>query len=499
MRHRDASRADGRSPSTTTDSTLDDHGHPARPSDERFGHPRGNRARPRDRPSVRAAPLVVARQGAHRALERARRHAQGRRPVVLRRVLGRADPRDRPVGRRAAGRRREPAHARARADRQICSVRRPRSGSTARSRRRRDEGGIAAIVSIVLLVIGATTSLAELKSSLDEIFGSDGERRRRAGSSLVRARAYALGLILTLGFLLVTSLFANAALVERDDLGRRAVRALGRVDRADHRRSVDLRQHRGALRGCLRWLPSRHIGARAVVRATLISATLSPSAGGSSRRGSRRSEAVSSFGAAASLALVLLWFYYSAVIFYTAAIVAAGDVRRDARARRATRWLDAPPVAGDGGDDRCGVVHRVVTRAATAAGLLAFPREQRPLDRLGLVVAAAWALILLQVALAFAQHPRCAQAGEREQAATDRRHGARPCISRRRDVGGAAFSGTKPRHTDNKERTYELHHLAGGGRHPRLACEPHHEDRRAAGHRPQHRRRHRRRAASEAG
>ena len=54
------------------------------------------------------------------------------------------------------------------------------------------KSGIAAIISLVLLIVGATTSLAELKSSLDEIFGSDGIKDE-GWLTLVRARAYALG------------------------------------------------------------------------------------------------------------------------------------------------------------------------------------------------------------------------------------------------------------------------------------------------------------------
>lgn len=184
------------------------------------------------------------------------------------------------------------------------------------------KGGIAALVSVVLLVIGATTSLAELKSSLDEIFGT-GNMHEEGWLTLVRARAYAFGLILTLGFLLVLSLFANASLTsllhwsgERFGLdGAWVARAISEV-------STFLST--GALFAAVyAWLPSRHIGARAVVRATLISAALFTIGRWVVSTWLATSEAVSSFGAAASLALVLLWFYYSAVIFYTAALLTA--------------------------------------------------------------------------------------------------------------------------------------------------------------------------------
>jgi len=81
------------------------------------------------------------------------------------------------------------------------------------------------------------------------------------------------------------------------------------------------------------WLPTRHIGWRAVVRATLISAALFSIGRWVVATWLATSDAVSSFGAAAALALVLLWFYYSAAIFYTAAILAADDAHANAKAK----------------------------------------------------------------------------------------------------------------------------------------------------------------------
>jgi membrane protein len=108
---------------------------------------------------------------------------------------------------------------------------------------------------------------------------------RRGWLSLVRARAYALGLILTLGFLLVLSLFANAALTSALSWGGERFGFSGRVV-ARSSRGLDLRQHRALFAAVYAWLPTRHIGWRAVVRATLISARCSRSGAGSWRRGS---------------------------------------------------------------------------------------------------------------------------------------------------------------------------------------------------------------------
>ena len=207
------------------------------------------------------------------------------------------------------------------------------------------KSGLAALLSVVLLVIGATTSLAELKSGLDEIFGT-GKEHEESWLSLVRARAFAFGLILTLGFLLVLSLFANASLTSVLHWGGERFGLSGAwVARAISEVSTFVST--GALFAAVyAWLPSRRIGVRAVIRATLISAALFTIGRWVVSTWLATSEAVSSFGAAASLALVLLWFYYSAVIFYTAAVIAAEtgvakDVRRKpADGERATASQD---------------------------------------------------------------------------------------------------------------------------------------------------------------
>ena len=208
------------------------------------------------------------------------------------------------------------------------------------------KGGLAAIISVVLLVVGATTSLAELKSSLDEIFGT-AKPNEESWLSLVRARAYAFGLILTLGFLLVLSLFANASLTSAlhwtsDRFGLEGAWIARAISEASTFVSTA-----ALFAAVYAWLPSRRIGWRAVVRATLISAALFTIGRWVVATWLATSEAVSSFGAAASLALVLLWFYYSAVIFYTAALLAAetGDRPRGAAGRDARDDRERRPAA----------------------------------------------------------------------------------------------------------------------------------------------------------
>lgn len=73
-------------------------------------------------------------------------------------------------------------------------------------------GGLWATgVAIVLLLIGATSVFAELKGSLDELWGVE-KSRLSAVNVLLRTRLLSFGLVLVLAFLLLISLVISAAL-----------------------------------------------------------------------------------------------------------------------------------------------------------------------------------------------------------------------------------------------------------------------------------------------
>jgi membrane protein len=71
---------------------------------------------------------------------------------------------------------------------------------------------LATAVSIVTLVIGATTVFAELQSDLDRIWRVPAPARVNGIWSFVRSRLLSFGLVLGLGFLLLVSLVVSAAI-----------------------------------------------------------------------------------------------------------------------------------------------------------------------------------------------------------------------------------------------------------------------------------------------
>jgi membrane protein len=71
---------------------------------------------------------------------------------------------------------------------------------------------MAAVVSLVTLVIGATTVFAELQSDLDRIWRVPPPAQENGIWALLRTRLLSFGLVLGLGFLLLVSLLVSAAI-----------------------------------------------------------------------------------------------------------------------------------------------------------------------------------------------------------------------------------------------------------------------------------------------
>ena len=73
------------------------------------------------------------------------------------------------------------------------------------------EGAISSALSVVMLLVGATTVFSELESDLNRIWRVPASKQSGIWT-LLRTRVLSLGLVVTIGFLLMVSLVANAAL-----------------------------------------------------------------------------------------------------------------------------------------------------------------------------------------------------------------------------------------------------------------------------------------------
>jgi membrane protein len=182
------------------------------------------------------------------------------------------------------------------------------------------KAGIAAIVAFIVALVGATTVFAELKDSLDQIWGVQAKAPTGLWG-LLRSRLLSFGLVLVLAFLLLVSLAVNAALaVLSGDLARWfgiegavAVGVLGFV--------VAMLVVTGMFAAIYKLLPEVELAWKEVVGAALLTAVLFSIGRFAIGLYLGNSAPASSFGAAGSLAVLLLWVYYSAIIFFLGAEV----------------------------------------------------------------------------------------------------------------------------------------------------------------------------------
>ena len=173
-------------------------------------------------------------------------------------------------------------------------------------------GRIATIVSVVTLLIGANTALAELKAGLDQIWDVPGNERQGFWY-FIRTRILSVGLILALGFLLLVSLAISAALAALERFWARdeaVAVVVGWLNAAFAFALVVL------LFGTIyKVLPSIRVAWRDVFIGALVTALLFTMGKFVIGAYLGNSGLASTYGAAGSVVLLLVWVYYSAQIF----------------------------------------------------------------------------------------------------------------------------------------------------------------------------------------
>jgi membrane protein len=196
------------------------------------------------------------------------------------------------------------------------------------------DGTIATVVSIVTLLLGATTVFAALEAALEQIWGA----RQLVPSGFrgwIRARVLSFGLILAVGFLLLVSLSLSTALTAlREAIGRRFTKFVVIAGALDFAISVGLVT--GLIALIYRYMPARRMEWRPILWGALVTALLFHLGRWGIAWYLGRSTQPSAFGAAASFAALLLWLYYSAQIFLLGAEFTAcfGGVRELHPAKR---------------------------------------------------------------------------------------------------------------------------------------------------------------------
>ena len=176
------------------------------------------------------------------------------------------------------------------------------------------DSAIATLVGIGLLILGATTVIAELQTALDRIWRAPALQKTGSIWGFVRARLLSIGLILGIAFLLMVSLVLSAALAM---LGKWwepwfggwtvLLQAVNFVVDFMLTTLMFAMIYKIMPRVKIRW---HDVWVGAIVTAALFAV-------GKFLIGLYigRSGVASGFGAAASLVVILVWVYYSAQIF----------------------------------------------------------------------------------------------------------------------------------------------------------------------------------------
>ncbi|HEV7613824.1 MAG TPA: YihY/virulence factor BrkB family protein [Steroidobacteraceae bacterium] len=175
------------------------------------------------------------------------------------------------------------------------------------------QGLVATVVSVVTLLIGATTVLSTLETLLEQIWKSDALASVGV-RGWIRTRFLSLGFILTLGFLLLVSLTISTGISTlQKHIGNQHSAAVWMIGALDLLLSVILVAFLFAL--IFRYMPSRRLPWRVVAIGGLLTAVLFDVGRWAVGLYLAHSTQPSAFGAAASFATLLLWLYYTSLIF----------------------------------------------------------------------------------------------------------------------------------------------------------------------------------------
>jgi len=176
------------------------------------------------------------------------------------------------------------------------------------------KGVVATIVSLIVLVIGATTVFAELQSALDRIWQVPPAQKISSLWATLRSRLLSLGFILGLGFLLLVTLVASAGVAA---LGGWANGLLPGWELLLQVINTVISLGIAALLFAMifKIMPQAKVSWRDVWVGAAVTAVLFEVGKTLIGLYIGKSGVTSSFAAAGSLVVLLVWVYYSAQIF----------------------------------------------------------------------------------------------------------------------------------------------------------------------------------------
>lgn len=200
--------------------------------------------------------------------------------------------------------------------RQVMGPDAARALHSAAERARPDQGAWwSTLLGVLLLVTAASTVFVQLQQSLNQIWRVTSKPSRSGFKVFLKTRLLSLALVLTIGFLLLVSLFASAAITALIRFAESVIPLPGAVLKAaDLTVSLIVVTLLFAL--IFRILPDVKIAWRDVWKGALLTAVLFLVGRFIISSYLAYSSTASIYGAAGSLVVILLWVYYSSLILF---------------------------------------------------------------------------------------------------------------------------------------------------------------------------------------
>lgn len=200
-------------------------------------------------------------------------------------------------------------------------------------------GVIASVLSVLMLVLGASGVFGELQEAMNQVWKVSAETSSGL-QSMVRSRLLSFGMVLSIGFLLIVSIIVSLILSFItsfvSQLSPLAQTLLPVINQA-----LSLIIFMGLFGLLYKILPRTHVAWRDVWPGAAVTSLLFLLGKFLLKFYLEQGSVGSTYGAASSLVLVLVWVYYSAQIF----LLGAEFVHEYARQYGSLRPLPVPPAA----------------------------------------------------------------------------------------------------------------------------------------------------------
>jgi membrane protein len=186
--------------------------------------------------------------------------------------------------------------------------------SLLRSADKPTQGGVATIVSVVILIWGSTQVFAELQSALDRIWKAPASTTKSGILNTLRTRLLSFGLVLTLAFLLIVSLVISAGVAALAQWSGGLFPGWEFLLQSLNT-AISLVVTTVLFAIIYKVMPRAKIAWRDVWTGALVTAVLFEIGKVLIALYVGKSSALSSLAAAGSLVAVLIWVYYAAQVF----------------------------------------------------------------------------------------------------------------------------------------------------------------------------------------